>query len=531
MIRSQRKHYFFYIKIFLVGILLFFIPLFFLGAAELPRILNITLGNITKNSAVVRWESNHFQYVCTVYYGETPTSFENRISGSLVGSGIISPKKDFFIPYEVTLNNLSSNQFYFYKVVCTSSDGGSAESGILSFSTLGESLLSIDKLSISSITDQSALVTWEVNQSPAECEILYGTSMDALTERFQGELLNNSYWRAGLSGLLSNTKYFYKVACSSNGSSVGTTSMQEFTTQDIVLEISNITETNIHSTDGVVRWDTNSPNQDCSLLYGIGSFENRVSGSLVHYGDTSRGDKSTFEAILSRLLPDTVYSYVISCSGKSNVLTKSSVYRFSTLSDSDSLSTSSSSVQITTLRAYNITETAATINWDAGSPLYSCVLIYGDTPNFSGSALGRLVQYATTSNDGRNVYESQIKGLKSATKYYYKVDCSLGIGFSGESETKDFITLKNISENNETHEISAKEIFQKIYLHEPKVSDRFDQNALSIIAYGIKQRPENRSLSKERHALTIYGAIFHSLPSLSSEWNILHAIAYSGAKR
>lgn len=515
-------------KIILFWTLFFVIPIFSASALELPRVSQVIVKNITKDSAEVNWETNHFQYICTVYYGTSPMSFDAREQGVLTGSGAVSPKGDLVVPYKGGLTGLLPNQIYFYKIVCTNSEGGSQESGIQSFTTLGETPLSINNLSISSITDQSTLVSWEVSETPSKCEVLYGVNVQNLSERAPAESSSLLSWKASLLGLTPDTKYFYKVSCDRDNRSTAESSIQEFSTRDIALQISNITETNINSSSAVIRWETNSPNSECVLSYGIGSLDNQVSGSLVRYGDVSRNSPSVFEAILSRLLPDTVYSYVVSCSGKSDTI-KSSQQRFSTLPNTTSKEPTV--VQITTFRAYNIAEDSATINWDAGSPLYSCVLLYGDTPRLSLSALGRLVQYATTTNDGRNIYESQLRRLKQATKYYYKVNCSLDIGFSGESDLKEFTTLGNLFEKDEFKETKAGEIFQKIYLREPNPSNRFDNNAVSIIAYGIKQRAENRSLSKEFRALTIYVTIFRALPSLSEEWNVLHAIAYSGAKR
>jgi hypothetical protein len=80
-------------------------------------------------------------------------------------------------------------------------------------------------------------------------------------------------------------------------------------------------------------------------------------------------------------------------------------------------------------------------------------------------------------------------------------------------------------------EKSALEIFEKIYLRPARLSDKNDYMAVMIMAYGLRQKAENRNLNSEFHGMNIYNLIFNKLPRTAEEWNILQAITYSGAKR
>ncbi len=73
--------------------------------------------------------------------------------------------------------------------------------------------------------------------------------------------------------------------------------------------------------------------------------------------------------------------------------------------------------------------------------------------------------------------------------------------------------------------------FVKIYIRLPNENNPHDMNAIMIMAYGLRQKVQNRSLKTEGKALFIYRDIFKSLPQSTTDWNALQAIAYSGAKR
>ena len=84
-------------------------------------------------------------------------------------------------------------------------------------------------------------------------------------------------------------------------------------------------------------------------------------------------------------------------------------------------------------------------------------------------------------------------------------------------------------ERNKTTEEAAKIIFQKIYKRGVDTNNIYDNNAISVIAYGL--RPQTRDLSSEKIAIISFKNIFGHGPSSVSDWDSVRAIAYSGAKR
>ena len=101
-----------------------------------------------------------------------------------------------------------------------------------------------------------------------------------------------------------------------------------------------------------------------------------------------------------------------------------------------------------------------------------------------------------------------------------------------EAQWNDAIKIANgrwPSEINKQTEADSEKMFKKIYKRSPVRSNTNDDAAVMIIAYGL--RPAARNITSEKMAIKTFKAIFGYLPSSSSAWDIVRAIANSGAKR
>ena len=100
-------------------------------------------------------------------------------------------------------------------------------------------------------------------------------------------------------------------------------------------------------------------------------------------------------------------------------------------------------------------------------------------------------------------------------------------------EWQDVIKIANgrwPDERNEKSESQAADIFfNKIYERKPDMNNPNDNAAVTVIAYGL--RPANRNMESEKKAALIYQSIFKKSPSEASDWDLVRAIAYSGATR
>jgi hypothetical protein len=85
------------------------------------------------------------------------------------------------------------------------------------------------------------------------------------------------------------------------------------------------------------------------------------------------------------------------------------------------------------------------------------------------------------------------------------------------------------TQTSATAEAKAKISFKKIYLREPNMKQANDNAAVNIMAYGL--RPASRNTASEKTAILSFKYIFKKTPATAEEWDIVRAIAYSGAKR
>lgn len=101
-----------------------------------------------------------------------------------------------------------------------------------------------------------------------------------------------------------------------------------------------------------------------------------------------------------------------------------------------------------------------------------------------------------------------------------------------EGEWNDCLKIANgrwPSEKNKETEENATKAFKKIYLREPNRANLHDDASVVIISYGL--RPSSRNLISEKKAINIFKNIYGYNPKSASAWDIVRAIAYSGAKR
>jgi hypothetical protein len=101
-----------------------------------------------------------------------------------------------------------------------------------------------------------------------------------------------------------------------------------------------------------------------------------------------------------------------------------------------------------------------------------------------------------------------------------------------EEEVEDMIKIANgrwPGKKSEQAEEGAKERFQEIYDREPNMENQSDNAAVTVMAYGLRQRAENRNLNSERKGIEIFKNIFGHAPQNTEEWNTMQAITYSGA--
>ena len=102
-----------------------------------------------------------------------------------------------------------------------------------------------------------------------------------------------------------------------------------------------------------------------------------------------------------------------------------------------------------------------------------------------------------------------------------------------EEEWQDVIKIangrwpneRNLSQEKQTEDTT----FASIYQRTPDMSNPHDNAAVTVITYGL--RPADRNMDSEKAAIKIYRGIFGKDPVEAVDWDIVRAIAYSGAIR
>ncbi len=123
-------------------------------------------------------------------------------------------------------------------------------------------------------------------------------------------------------------------------------------------------------------------------------------------------------------------------------------------------------------------------------------------------------------------------GERAAVIYSYK--SAFGKLPETKIEMEDVIKIANgrwPGVTNPEAEVRAKERFREVYNRLPDMDNANDNAAVTIMAYGLRQRAENRNLESEKVGIKIFKGIYGHTPSTTEEWNIMQAITYSGATR
>jgi len=100
------------------------------------------------------------------------------------------------------------------------------------------------------------------------------------------------------------------------------------------------------------------------------------------------------------------------------------------------------------------------------------------------------------------------------------------------TEWRDCLAIGNgrwPNEKNPQAEAQAKNIFREIYRRNPDGDNLNDASAVALISYGL--RTPERNLDKEKAAIESFMTVYGSAPESAADWDIVLAIAYSGAER
>lgn len=177
-----------------------------------------TLSSKNETSATIEWETNEpatgkVEYGTSEAYDSTALDTNTTLSKS----------------HSVTLTELDPGTTYYFKVMSNDSAGNeiTAEDDLTTLATADETPPTISGVSVSNITESSAIITWETNER-ATSQVEYG-----ITETYGSEKTNTNLTESHsvtLTGLDDGTTYNFQVISKDASGNTATSTNQTFET-------------------------------------------------------------------------------------------------------------------------------------------------------------------------------------------------------------------------------------------------------------------------------------------------------------
>jgi hypothetical protein len=423
-----------------------------------PTISEVTVSQVTNNSATISWQTDQNSDTFVVYSSENDLSNAKEVgSPDLVGGS--EP-----FNHEYALENLTPGATYHFYVKSTnaSEDEAIDDNGEIYFEFTttddqDEGGPVIDDVDIPLITSEKGVIYWTTDEA-ATSKVIYGKTHTLSKGSSESVLLDRSHYII-ITDLESDSKYYFKIISQDIYGNETTSDEHSFSTlkdatyqHEPLSAILNVSDppSVVTDTKAVITWDTDQA-ANSTVEYGT------ISGS---YNEVPVIDKSmdTHHSVnLAGLLPQTTYYFKVSSEDNLDNAIGSQEYSFATLPKQvdEALSDSESTPalpKISNVKKSSITASSVTITWSTDLDANSLVS-YGLDDNYGSMAGDSLI-----SNDSTKFTTSHsviISGLLSNTSYHFQAvsySSAGAIGVSGDStfSTSAVVALSGLSVTNIT---------------------------------------------------------------------------------
>jgi hypothetical protein len=374
-----------------------------------PQVGYVVAWGITNTSAVVTWSTDvsantQLAYGTTMALGQLST-LQTTMAAS----------------HGVTLSNLIPGTQYYFQAMSTGANGATGSSAMMSFTTTGTAPAGppvISNVSVGSITNTSATITWTTDQ-PSTTLVNFGTTTAYGSNSTLDSTMVTSH-SVTLTGLTLGTTYDFDVVSANSGAMSASSTNSTFLTTSVVNTppvITNVATTNLTSTSVTVTWTTDQP---ASSLVNY--------GTSLSYGSSSPQDATLVTAhsvTLTGLAASTAYDFDVVSSNAAAQPTTSPNATFNTPA------TTATPPSVGYVVAWGINNTSAVVTWSTDVSA-NTQLAYGTT-----TALGQLSTLQTAMAPSHGV---TLAGLIPGTTYYYKAESTGANGATGYSTVMSFTT-------------------------------------------------------------------------------------------
>jgi hypothetical protein len=364
-----------------------------------PTISAVAVSSITQNSAVVTWTTNEgsdtqVEYGTTASYGSL-----SSLNTSMVTS------------HSQTISGLASGTLYHYRARSRDAANNLGTSTDFTFTTTAApdtTPPTISSVSASSITQNSAVVSWSTNEA-SNTQVQYGTTTSYGSSTTINSSMVTSHSQA-LSGLSASTLYHYRVLSRDAANNLATSADFTFNTtatpDTTPPVISSVSASPVTYNAATITWTT-SEASNTQVQYG----------TTTGYGSSTTINSSmvtSHSQALSGLSASTLYHYRVLSRDAANNLATSADFTFTTAATPDTTPPVISSVS-----SGSVTQNAAVVTWSTNEAADTQVE-YGTTPGYGST---------TTLNSGLVTSHSQaVSGLSANTLYYFRVRSRDGSG-------------------------------------------------------------------------------------------------------
>ena len=366
-----------------------------------PQVGYVGFWGTSNSSFTVTWSTNQAANT-QLNYGVTPSL------GTLTA---LTPAQSALTnSHGVVLTNLIAGTTYYFVAQSQAANGATGYSTTYSFTTGGTAPAPIISNIQTSVTSNTATITWNSDQITTS-QVNYGT-----TTAYSGSSTVNSTLTTAhsvtVTNLLPSTTYNFDVV-SANGNSLAATSANAtFQTSPPPPAITNVGASGITSTTALITWTTDE-----------------ASTSVVTYGTQSASGAASVTShsvALTGLTPSTVYTFAVTSVNATGGSSSSSSYTFTT-----------SAVPVISYISYwGITTSGITISWSTNVPS-NTVVNYGTT-----NSLGSVSPLQSALSDNHGVV---LTGLQPSTEYYFQAQSTDANGNTGYSPAiYTFTTLASL---------------------------------------------------------------------------------------
>lgn len=390
--------------------------------ANPPMIEAMTVTSLTTSSATLNWTTTEVangevDYGTTASYGST-SSLNTNLA----------------VTHSVTLSGLSANTLYHYRIksadeadnLATTPDNTFTTGELVPESTSVATVV-FSTIETASLNTSSATITWHTSV-PSDSRVEYGDSeLFGSISVLHSELTTTH--SVTLTGLSSDTGYYFRVKSKPIGATVATISTnEEFTTlvEPVAIippaTISLISSSAMKASSASITWHTDK-NTTSQVEYGLSTAYGQAS--------TASTTQTTSHSVhLTQLTPDTIYHYrVRSVDGAGNI-TESEDYTFTTSAtiaeDGDVILEPPH--KVTTVAISSNDRTSATLSWNVAAAntdtAAEYTIRYSTEPineaNFGNASLAQSTHVLYADLQPKDTHRSYIiAGLIPGTHYYF----------------------------------------------------------------------------------------------------------------